>query len=137
MLRERPPYFSTRNTGQAYRSYYRAQCGHGVNVYSGRPFQNGHGLGGALLGLMRSATPLFKTVGKTLLRAGVGVAKDMMDGGTFKSSLKNRATNALRDLAGGRTTRARKRAPAKRKRSQTGNGRERKNTRTARVDIFS
>ena len=63
MIRQRPPYFSTRKTGLGYSSYYKAQCGNGINVYSGRPFQSGHGLGGALLGLMRGVTPIFKTVG--------------------------------------------------------------------------
>ena len=80
-------------------------------MYSGRPFQGGHGLGGALLGLIRSATPIFKTLGKTLLRAGVGVADDMLHGGQLTTSLKNRRMAALKNLTG----RARPRADIKKK----------------------
>ena len=62
MIRRHPPYFTPRGTtNEGYSSYYNAQFGNGVDVYSGRAFQNGHGFGGALLGLMRSATPFLKT----------------------------------------------------------------------------
>ena len=96
----RTPYVSSRQKtgGGGYGDYYNSQFGNGVDVYSGRAFQNGHGFGGALLGLMRSATPLLKTVGKSLLRAGVGVAKDVMDGESFKNSIKSRGIGALKNL---------------------------------------
>lgn len=103
MIRTRPPYFSSsRGTaGRGYSDYYNSQFGRGIGVYSGRVFQSGHGFGGALLGLMRSATPLLKTVGKNLLRAGVSVAKDLMEGGTsLKQSVKNRGLDALKRVAG-------------------------------------
>lgn len=145
MLRPRPPYFSAKGTtGQGYSDYYNAQFGNGLTVYRGRPFQNGHGFGGALLGLMRSATPLLKNMGKTLLRAGVGVAEDLMDGQSFKTSVKSRGIGALKNLAGGimsgpKQKAAPKRAGTKRKRkissssSQTGSGRHPKRR---RKDIF-
>lgn len=139
MMRQRVPYFPPRRTvGRGYSDYYNAQLGNGVNVYSGRSFQSGHGLGGALLGLMRSATPLLKSVGKTLLRAGVGVAKDVLAGRTLKSSVKDRGAGALKRLAstafsGGKTTVASKKGSKRRRHSpQTGGG----SCKRRRGDVF-
>ena len=80
------------------------------------------------MGLMRSATPLLKNVGKTLFRAGVGVAKYMSVVGTFKNSVKHRGVGALNSLLGkvfspGKTTAPKKAGTKWRKRSpQTGSG---------------
>ena len=136
MMRQRVPYFPPKRTvGQGYSDYYNAQLGNGINVYSGRSFQNGHGLGGALLGLMRSATPLLKTVGKTLLRAGVGVAKDMLAGRTLKSSLKDRGSGALKRLTSTALSGGKKTAASKKRRQrspQTGGG----SCKRRRGDVF-
>lgn len=136
MMRQRVPYFPpTRTVGQGYSDYYNAQLGNGINVYSGRPFQSGHGFGGALLGLMRSATPLLKTVGKTLLRAGVGVAKDVLAGRTLKSSVKDRGVGALKRLANTTLSGGKKSAASKKRRlrsPQTGGS----SCKRRRGDIF-
>ena len=88
---------------------------------------------------MRTATPLLKTVGKTLFCTGVGVAKDMMDGGTSKSSVKHRGVGALKSQAGkvlspGKKTTPKKAGGVKRRRRspQTGSG----SCKRRRGDIF-
>lgn len=146
MIRTRPPYHSpkraTAGRGGSYSEYYNSQFGRGGGFYSGRVFQSGHGLGGALLGLMRSATPLLKTVGKNLLRAGVGVANDLMAGGTsFQKSVKNRGLDALKRVTGDLMTDGKKKSRAqaagrvtKRRRTspQQGSGRRKRH----KSDIF-
>ena len=142
MIRKRVPYFiPKRTTGQGYSDYYNAQLGNGINVYSGRSFQSGHGFGGALLGLMRSATPLWKTVGKSLFRAGVGVAKDMMEGETFKKSMKRQGVGALKSLASttlsaGKKTTAPNKARAGTKRRQRSPQTNAGSCKRRRGDIF-
>jgi len=56
-------------TSQALDKYYWDQAG-GSNYYVGTQNQRGHGLGSIFGGLVRSAIPLIKSLGKKGLRAG-------------------------------------------------------------------
>lgn len=83
----------------AYESYYRQQAGAGLPYFAGAPSQRGHGLGSIFSGLLRSALPVLKTVGKNVgksaLKAGVTVAGDMIEGRNFENSLRNRAREEI------------------------------------------
>lgn len=69
---------------------------HGVRI------QRGYGLGGLLKGLFRAAVPLFKqgakVVGRTALKTGARVARDVLQGQDLKSSLKTRGSQAQQEL---------------------------------------
>ena len=71
-------------------------------MFRGRAVQKGYGLGSVLGGLFKSALPLLTkagtSIGKSLLRTGINVAKDTISGQNIKKSLKNRFTEAGRDL---------------------------------------
>ena len=100
-----------------YASYYKTQAGGNGIFFKGAPIQRGHGLGNILGGLFKSALPIFaqgaKVVGKEALRAGVGVAADVLDGQSVKTATKQRArqvaqkttAKALRALSGNSTPR--------------------------------
>ena len=81
-------------------NYYDQQAGHGLPVFAGASFQRGHGLGSLFGGLVRMAMPLLKTgakrLGKEALKAGVGVAGDVLSGQNVKTSMKRHATQAAR-----------------------------------------
>ena len=88
-----------------YEDYYLNQVGKGaarLPVYSGLPVQRGHGFGGILRSLARSAAPLLKrgaiAVGKQLLKTGGRVASDVVAGKNLKTSLKRRAQESIQDL---------------------------------------
>ena len=78
------------------------QYGGTINVFRGRRFQRGHGIGGVLKGLFRSAMPLIKKGAKSLgnlaLETGAQVAKDVMAGENIKSSVKRRGKQAGKTL---------------------------------------
>ena len=64
-------------------------------MFVGRIFQRGHGLGSILGGFVRRLVlPFFKTNAKSMLKnatkTGVEVASDVIDGRSFKDSVKNR-----------------------------------------------
>lgn len=101
-------------------------------IYKPGPFNRGHnsllpvyaghirgfGLGGLIRGLFKSAVPLLKpiakTVGKSLLKTGGRIAKDViLDKKNFKSALKRRAGESLEDLVSKAT------APSTKKRHKT------------------
>ncbi|MED5363038.1 MAG: hypothetical protein VX790_02535, partial [Bacteroidota bacterium] len=60
------------------------QYGGNLPAFHGVRVQRGYGLGGLLKGLFRAAVPLFKqgakTVGRTALKTGAKVAKDVLQG---------------------------------------------------------
>lgn len=100
------------------------QYGGTMNVFRGRRLQKGHGIGGVLRGLFRSAMPLIKkgvkSLGKVALETGVQVANDVMAGEKLKSSLKKRSKQAGRTLINRATNVI----------GQQGGGRKRKNKQT-------
>lgn len=82
-----------------YASYYKHQVGSGnISFYRGRISQRGHGIGGVLSSLLRGATPIFKSLGKSLLKAGVGVADDVLSGQNIRQSLVKRGRNVGKQL---------------------------------------
>ena len=70
------------------------QSGRGIPVYKA----SGNGLGSIFSGLFRTAAPLLRETGKTLLREGVntglGVLKDLTAGKSVKGALKHRSKEA-------------------------------------------
>ena len=74
-----------------YEQYYADQCGSGMNVFQGARGQRGHGLGSVLSGLFRSALPMIKNFGKQALQTGINVATNVVEGNSFKDSLRKRA----------------------------------------------
>jgi len=82
-----------------YASYYKHQTGGSpISIYSGRVSQRGHGVGGFLSSLLRGATPVFKSLGKSLLNAGLNVAGDVLSGEGLKRSLKKQGKTVGRTM---------------------------------------
>ena len=91
--------------------YYLRQSGGGEAPYfKGTVYQRGHGLGGLFGKLFRAAVPVFrntvapvlkkgaKAVAREALTTGVGVANDMLDGGSAMESISRRLPEARRRL---------------------------------------
>ena len=93
--------FDPRHTESFYDDYYEKQIGHGLTVFKGRRTQRGHGFFG---GLLKSAMPLLKNVGKAvgkrLLSTGRSLATDLFAGKNFKDAVKSRLKDTASDLLG-------------------------------------
>lgn len=87
--------------------------GGGLPVFRGDPFQQGYGIGNLISGLFRQAIPLLsktlipalkstaKHAGKTLLRSGANVMKDViLDRKDLKQSVKRHAKSGLDEILG-------------------------------------
>jgi hypothetical protein len=87
-----------------YIAYYRGQAGGTLSVFRGSQTQRGYGIGGFFASLFRRALPLItrgaKVVGKELVRTGVKVASDVMEGQDIKDSAKKRFIHTGEKLAG-------------------------------------
>ena len=115
----------------SFEEYYTNQCGHGAieNVYQGRRYQKGHGIGNVFGGILRAALPVLKKtavgIGKDLLRTGARqgsrLLEDVVRGNSFKQSLKRRAIQGGEDLVNKRLKRNKTptRSPRKVKRRKT------------------
>ena len=79
-----------------YEQYYADQCGNGMNVFHGARGQRGHGVGSVLSGLFRSALPMIKNIGKQALQTGLNVATDVVQGNSFKDSLRKHVPEGIR-----------------------------------------
>ena len=86
-----------------YEDFYLNQSG--GSFYSGRsyiPRQRGEGIGNFLRSAARFITPLLvrggKVLGKKLLKTGVGIAEDVIDGQNVRDSAKVRFSDVGRDL---------------------------------------
>lgn len=90
---------------------YREHYGRGLATFQGDVMQDGYGLGNIIGGLFRSIIPLatkhvlpiIKTVasaaGKTLLRRGANIAKDViLERKGLKSSVKHHGKRTLQDI---------------------------------------
>lgn len=102
-----------------YSQYYTNQCGHGLPVFRGSRYQRGHGIGNLLAGAFRSVLPKLipaaKSVGKTVLKQGMEVASDVLNGRSLKESAKHRARRGgmeLLDTVMGGMKKAIKRQPS-------------------------
>lgn len=87
-------------TEDSFCKHYQQQHGNGgITVYRGH--QRGDGLFGSIMrGLIKTALPVVKnigkSVGKSVLNAGVGVAADVLEGHNIKDSVRQRAAQQLR-----------------------------------------
>jgi hypothetical protein len=136
--------FDPQETLAHYDEYYRRQVGAGGAVYAGRAIMDMRGAGiGSFLGKMfKKAAPVLlnvaKSVGKSVGRQALNVARDALDGGDVSASavrgLRAVGANALDDVyeavASDRTPKARRR-PAKRRRTTGGVGGGKRPRRTA------
>ena len=79
---------------RVYEDYFCSQAGDGLPVFIGSRNYRGKGLGSLLGGIGRSLVPLLKKGGKTLLKesakTGLKVAQDLLQGQSFKKSIKSR-----------------------------------------------
>ncbi len=81
-----------------FEDYYTRQAGGGLPYYTGAPLQRGYGLGGIFGSLFRTIFPFLKqgakTVGKELLKTGVSIASDVVNGQNVKEATKRRFEEA-------------------------------------------
>ncbi|PIK33587.1 hypothetical protein BSL78_29602 [Apostichopus japonicus] len=82
----------------SFEDYYLRQVGRGLPVFTGYHHQRGHGLGGILGRLARSALPFLKsgakTLGKQALYTGTEIMNDALQGEHIKTSAKRRLGQA-------------------------------------------
>jgi len=85
-----------------FKNYYIQQSqqkgGHLPAFHGGR-VQSGYGLGSILKGIYRWAVPHLKTVGKTVVTEGLGVAQDALNGEKIGEALQKRGGKVLTSLA--------------------------------------
>ena len=77
-----------------YEDYYTKQSGRGMPVFAGVRHQHGHGLGSILGGLFRRVIlPFFRanvrTIASNAIKTGLEVADDVVQGKSFKGSVKD------------------------------------------------
>lgn len=82
-----------------YEQYYVQQAGRGVGpVYTGSPYQRGHGIGNFLSSIFRAVFPLVKSGAKVLgqeaVNTGFGILRDTISQKPIKESLKQRMREA-------------------------------------------
>lgn len=84
----------------AYEDYYLNQSGNGMPIFQGARTQRGHGLGSVLSGLFRSAWPMIQTgakaLGKQVLKTGMQIAGDVVDGQNFKDATMKRIPEGIK-----------------------------------------
>ena len=83
--------------------YYLHQVGNGLPFYSGVVHQRGYGLGNIFGSIFRTIFPFLKQgakkVGKELLKTGVSVASDVIQGENIKTATKRRFEETGKTLA--------------------------------------
>lgn len=89
-----------------YEGYYsNQQSGHGVPIFVGRRHQRGHGLGSIFSSLFRKAVPLIrnllpkaaKVAGKTLIKTGIKVGNDVLEGKKLRDSIKTHIKDSIKE----------------------------------------
>lgn len=90
--------FCCNDSRKQFENYYLTQAGNGLPVFQGSRGQRGHGIGSVLGGLFRSALPVLKRIGGQLVRSGMGVASDSLEGQSFAESARKRASEGLKTL---------------------------------------
>lgn len=103
-----------------YATYYAAQVGRGfddIKVFSGRPYQRGHGIGSLV---RRFGIPLAKFLGKHVLNTGLAIGADIAANDFNKETVKNKLREGAKfAISDGLDT-------IKKKLYQSGAGRKRK-----------
>ncbi len=94
------------DTTKLQHAYYANQAGGGLAHFVGGDFQRGHGLGTVISGFLKQAMPLLpanftKTLKRKALKAGLGVAGDLLKGKSFKTAVKDRALETIGFGGGG------------------------------------
>ena len=89
---------------QQYADYYtRQQKGGEMPYFAGSRYQRGHGLGSMLSGLFRRIVPFVrnnaKTWGASLLKTGMQVADDVLQGKRILDSAKQRVPEGIKQAA--------------------------------------
>ncbi len=94
--------FCCDTTRSLYEEYYVSQGGNGMNVFQGARVQRGHGFGSFLSGLFRSALPILKSgakvLGKQVLRTGLQIANDVVEGQSFCDSSRRRIPEGIKSF---------------------------------------
>lgn len=81
-----------------FKSFYQSQSGSGfsdIEVFRGAPYQRGYGIGSLFA---RFALPVFKYLGKKVLRTGLSVGQDILDKKNLKESIKTRGKEGLKSV---------------------------------------
>lgn len=83
-----------------YRSIYN-QSGHGYPIipFQGSRYQKGHELGSIFSKLLPFVKKIAKPIGKSLLRTGLNIAKDTIEGQPIKQSIKSNFKKTGGELA--------------------------------------
>ena len=84
-----------------YEQYYADQCGNGKNVFQGARGQRGFGLGSVLSGLFRSTLSMKTNFVKQALQTGLNVATDVVDGTSFRDSLRKPIPDGIKGFRNG------------------------------------
>ena len=87
---------------KAYHDYYIHQAGKRYPVFAGRRYQRGHGLGSIFDGLFKAAMPLLKkgakTLGREVLKTGLDIAGDVVQGRNIKQAAQSRLKSTGQNL---------------------------------------
>jgi hypothetical protein len=87
---------------KAYHDYYIHQAGKRYPVFAGRRYQRGHGLGSIFGGLFKAAMPLLKkgakTLGREVLKTGLDIAGDVVQGRNIKQAAQSRLKSTGQNL---------------------------------------
>jgi hypothetical protein len=94
------------DTTKLQHAYYANQAGGALAHFSGGEFQRGHGLGTVISGFLKRALPLLpatftKSLKRKALKAGLGVAGDLLRGKSLKTAVKDRALETIGFGGGG------------------------------------
>lgn len=133
--------------------YMRQQNGGGeMPSFMGSRFQRGHGLGSMIASLFRRVIPFLranaKTIGSTVLRTGMHIADDVLQGKKFVESAKQHVPEGIKDARqkinwqtgegfGRRgSRRVTRNTSSKRKRSSSKKKKQRSKAKRSRCDIF-
>ena len=98
-------------------NYYMEQSGGGVNtngynIYQGRLYQKGYGLGGVFRKFFNWITPIFKkhalpvlkesgrTLGKEALSSLSDISQDIIKGDNVEKAITSRASKAIENIKG-------------------------------------
>ena len=77
-----------------YEDYYTKQSGGELPVFYGARTKREHSIGSVLGGLFRRALPFLKSGAEILGKQALNVATDMIDGKSFRESVKDRLKEA-------------------------------------------
>lgn len=126
---------------KSFEDYYLQQVGRGFPVFTGYSHQKGHGLGGILGRLARSALPLLKSgakaLGKQAIYTGAEIVNDALQGEHVKSAARRRVGQAGRRIATDILERTSSRIKPIKRKATPRNVRNRRTKRVKRsLDIF-